>query len=61
MGPKHGSALGVAVFAAKGSAVSRDMTGTVGNSDRLRQWSLDHDVVFNDDAQSRKDLEGSYR
>ncbi len=52
MGPKHGPALGVAVFTAKDSTVSRDMTATVGESGRLRQWSLDHGVVLNDDAQS---------
>jgi len=52
MGPKHGPALGVAVFTAKDSVVSRDMTGTFGESDRLRQWSHDHGVVLNDDAQS---------
>jgi hypothetical protein len=52
MGPKHGPALGVAVFTAKDSVVSRDMTGTIGDSGRLRQWSIDHGVVLNDDAQS---------
>jgi Family of unknown function (DUF6278) len=52
MGPKHGPALGVAVFSTKGSDVSRHMTGPFSQSDRLRQWSLDHGVVLNDDAQS---------
>jgi hypothetical protein len=52
MGPKHGPALGVAVFTAKDSVVSRDMTGAIGESSRLRQWSNDHGVVLNDDAQS---------
>jgi len=52
MGPKHGPARGVAVYGAKDSVVSRDMTGTVGDSGRLRQWSIDHGVVLDDDAQS---------
>jgi hypothetical protein len=52
MGPKHGPALGVAVFTAKDSVVTRDMTGTLADSGRLRQWSLLHGVVIQDDAQS---------
>jgi hypothetical protein len=52
MGPKHGPALGVAVFTAKGSSVARDMEGSMADDGRLHRWALAHGVVLNDDAAS---------
>lgn len=52
MGPKHGPALGVAMFTAKGSTASRDLTGPMADDGRLHEWALLHGVVLHDDAPS---------
>jgi hypothetical protein len=52
MGPKHGPALGMAVFTSKDSVGPDEVLGALGDDGRLRQWSLAHGVVLNDDAQS---------
>lgn len=52
MGPRHGPALGVAVYTSKGSSASRELTGPMGDDGRLRQWALLHGVVLHDDAPS---------
>ena len=57
MGPKHGVARGVAVFTSGESSGSDIVIGTLAHSDRLRQWSLAHDVVLTDDSASLEVLD----
>ena len=49
MGPKHGIARGVAVFTSADSRGSDMVAGPLSDSDRLRQWSLEHGIDLTDD------------
>jgi Family of unknown function (DUF6278) len=57
MGPKHGVARGVAVFSSPDSRGSDIAPGPLANSERLRQWSLAHDVILTDDVASLEILD----